>query len=144
MLTHNGFASGTAVSFEVTSAEDFGGNGLVAGSVPNPWTFTTEEASGIRNVPNPSPQIFIYPNPLMDNAQLIVECALPGETGELVFSLYNTLGKEVKRVNIHPDLSPNGYCRGIISRDHLPCGLYMYRLTSGNGMNVMGKLVIQD
>jgi hypothetical protein len=40
-LTHNAFAESTAYTFNVTVAQDTGGNALVAGAVANPWTFTT-------------------------------------------------------------------------------------------------------
>jgi len=41
-LTHSELAFDTVYSFQVTAADDLAGNPLVAGPVPNPWTFTTE------------------------------------------------------------------------------------------------------
>ncbi|UCG68634.1 MAG: tandem-95 repeat protein, partial [Thermoplasmata archaeon] len=42
--SHNPFTSTTVYNFEITGAKDPTGNDLVAGAVPNPWTFTTEDA----------------------------------------------------------------------------------------------------
>jgi ribosomal protein S6E (S10) len=44
--SHNAFASETTYTFEITNGKDLGGNNLVAGGVPNPWTFTTEDVLG--------------------------------------------------------------------------------------------------
>jgi hypothetical protein len=41
--SHNDFDSETTYTFEITQARDPAGNDLVAGAVPNPWTFTTED-----------------------------------------------------------------------------------------------------
>jgi hypothetical protein len=42
-FSHNLFNSDTLYTFQVTGAKDMAGNELVAGSIPNPWSFTTEE-----------------------------------------------------------------------------------------------------
>ncbi|MBA3045379.1 MAG: Ig-like domain-containing protein [Candidatus Thermoplasmatota archaeon] len=63
-LTHSNFAYGTAHTFQVTGAQDLAGNPLVAGPVPNPWSFTTVAApdttgpivSGVTATPNPVSQ----------------------------------------------------------------------------------------
>jgi hypothetical protein len=39
--SHNDFDSETTYTFEILSGRDLAGNFLIAGSVPNPWTFTT-------------------------------------------------------------------------------------------------------
>jgi parallel beta-helix repeat protein len=44
--SHNNFASTTTYTFNITEGKDLAGNDLVAGSVPNPWTFTTEDVVG--------------------------------------------------------------------------------------------------
>ncbi|MCK5309907.1 MAG: Ig-like domain-containing protein, partial [Thermoplasmata archaeon] len=61
-LTHADFATDTVYTIEVTAADDIAGNPLIAGPVPNPWSFTTETApdltgpvtSGIDVTPNPT------------------------------------------------------------------------------------------
>jgi hypothetical protein len=40
-FSHNPFNSDTTYTFQVTGAKDISGNDLVAGIVPNPWSFTT-------------------------------------------------------------------------------------------------------
>ncbi|UCG69737.1 MAG: Ig-like domain-containing protein, partial [Thermoplasmata archaeon] len=44
--SHNDFASDTTYTFEITGGKDLDGNDLVAGAVPNPWEFTTEDVAG--------------------------------------------------------------------------------------------------
>ncbi|UCE38945.1 MAG: Ig-like domain-containing protein, partial [Thermoplasmata archaeon] len=44
--SHNDFNSTTSYTFEITGGKDPAGNDLVAGAVPNPWTFTTEDVVG--------------------------------------------------------------------------------------------------
>ena len=44
-LTHTAFAYGTTYTFTVTGGTDVAGNALVAGAIPNPWTFTTLAAA---------------------------------------------------------------------------------------------------
>jgi hypothetical protein len=41
--SHDNFASETTYTFNITAGKDIAGNDLVAGAVPNPWTFTTED-----------------------------------------------------------------------------------------------------
>jgi methionine-rich copper-binding protein CopC len=45
-LSHANFAFSTSHIFTVTDAEDLGGNPLVGGPAPNPWSFTTIGATG--------------------------------------------------------------------------------------------------
>ena len=45
-FSHKDFGSLTSYIFKITSGKDIGGNDLVAGSVPNPWTFTTKDVIG--------------------------------------------------------------------------------------------------
>ncbi|UCG69869.1 MAG: Ig-like domain-containing protein, partial [Thermoplasmata archaeon] len=40
---HTDFDDDTQITFEITFAEDLGGNELVSGSKPNPWTFYTKD-----------------------------------------------------------------------------------------------------
>jgi uncharacterized membrane protein len=42
-LTHTNFSALTLFTFTITGGQDMSGNNLVAGTVPNPWTFTTED-----------------------------------------------------------------------------------------------------
>jgi hypothetical protein len=42
VLLHANFAFTTSYTFQVTGGTDLVGNSLVAGAVPNPWSFTTE------------------------------------------------------------------------------------------------------
>jgi parallel beta-helix repeat protein len=42
-FTHNPLAYGTIINFYVIAAKDISGNDLVAGPVPNPWSFTTSD-----------------------------------------------------------------------------------------------------
>jgi parallel beta-helix repeat protein len=44
--SHNDFNSETVYTFNITGAKDVAGNDLVAGAVPNPWTFKTEDVIG--------------------------------------------------------------------------------------------------
>ncbi|MBA3045378.1 MAG: Ig-like domain-containing protein [Candidatus Thermoplasmatota archaeon] len=63
-LSHANFAYGTSYSFQVTAAQDLAGNPLVAGPMPNPFSFTTLAApdttgpivSGVSATPNPISQ----------------------------------------------------------------------------------------
>ncbi len=44
--SHNAFDSETTYTFNITGGKDVAGNDLVAGAVPNPWTFTTKDVIG--------------------------------------------------------------------------------------------------
>jgi len=41
--SHNSFSEKTTYIFQITGGKDVIGNNLVAGSVPNPWSFTTQD-----------------------------------------------------------------------------------------------------
>ena len=43
-LSHNAFDSSRNYAFQITGGKDLAGNDLVAGAVPNPWSFITEDA----------------------------------------------------------------------------------------------------
>ncbi|MCK4266655.1 MAG: Ig-like domain-containing protein, partial [Thermoplasmata archaeon] len=45
-FSHNDFNSKITYTFQITAAKDAAGNDLVAGAVPNPWSFTTVDVVG--------------------------------------------------------------------------------------------------
>jgi hypothetical protein len=63
ILTHANFAFTTNYTFTVTAALDMFGRSLVAGPVPNPWTFSTEAT-------DPRPPAITTTFPLGTNAQV--------------------------------------------------------------------------
>jgi hypothetical protein len=79
-----------------------------------------------------SPQVRIVPNPLKNQAQVIVDGV--NVTDDMQFILYNIVGKEVSRMKINSGST-------MLERNNLPAGIYIYMLT-GKGVMLKGKLVI--
>lgn len=80
-----------------------------------------------------TPQVRIVPNPLKNQARIIIEGV--NATEDLTFILYNLVGREVYRMKVNSTTST-------LERNNLPSGLYLYLLT-GKEMMAKGKLVIE-
>lgn len=78
-------------------------------------------------------QVRIVPNPLKNQAQVIVEGMKISE--DVQFVLYNLVGKEVYRMKVNSNNT-------ILEKNNLPTGLYIYMLT-GKEVMTKGKLIIE-
>ncbi len=78
-------------------------------------------------------QVRIVPNPLQNQAQVIIDGLKISE--DLQFVLYNLVGREVYRMKVTGNIS-------VLERNNLPAGLYLYMLT-GKEIMTKGKLVIE-
>lgn len=77
----------------------------------------------------------LYPNPIIEYSTLKFKNS---EHESFVFLLYNTQGKLIDRIE------SSGTDTIIINKNHLPSGIYIYTLTSGNGKRVSnGKLIVK-
>ncbi|MCH8318782.1 MAG: T9SS type A sorting domain-containing protein, partial [Bacteroidetes bacterium] len=89
--------------------------------------------SGIRSITMPGDGIIIHPNPFSNTAILFFpQPAAEGYT----FTLYNILGKEVKRI---ADIKTNELK---ITRDGLLRGFYFYKVENDEGILKTGKIII--
>jgi hypothetical protein len=80
-----------------------------------------------------TPQVRIVPNPLKNQARVIVEGF--ASVNDLEFVLFNLVGQEVYRMKIHSGTTN-------LDRNNLTSGLYIYMLT-GKEVMAKGKLVIE-
>ena len=78
-------------------------------------------------------QVRIVPNPLQNQAQVIIDGLKISE--DLQFVLYNLVGREVYRMKVTGNIS-------VLESNNLPAGLYLYMLT-GKEIMTKGKLVIE-
>jgi hypothetical protein len=76
----------------------------------------------------------LFPNPLSTMSTLQVSTPLSNAT----FVIYNSIGTKVKEMT-----NCNGF-KIIIHRNQLSPGLYYYNLTTKNGINSSGKILISD
>jgi len=79
-----------------------------------------------------APSVKIVPNPMKNQAKLVVEGIQTGN--DLQFVLFNLVGKEVYRTSV-------GSSPLTLDRNNLPSGLYIYVL-KGKEVNLNGKLMI--
>ena len=96
------------------------------------FTDTCGVISGITEVRDNSIEVVIYPNPFSETATISTDVQ-----GDLLFSLYDLLGREVMRIKEERSNSI------VISRGVLPSGVYFYRLRTSEIILATGKLVIE-
>ncbi len=134
-LSHTDFVNSASYTVEVTYAEDTSGNLLIGGSVPNPWTFTTE--SIINNTYDLYPQnkLVIYPNPFSDKCTII----LPKDyctNAQLSFHLYDLYGREIKVI----EHISERYIQ--LMKGDLPKGVYYFSFETKIGKLGGGSIII--
>ncbi len=76
----------------------------------------------------------IFPNPFSDQMQIRVNPALLNTNPDLIFVMYDVNGKEVKREFISGTAI-------FFDSEHLPDGIYFYRLLSGEKSISTGKII---
>ena len=81
-----------------------------------------------------STTVDIYPNPLSVDAYVTIQN--PTKQDDYIFTVYNLLGEEVTRVE------PKNRSF-TIHRNNLSCGIYFYKLLSGNALVSSGKLLVE-
>lgn len=94
-------------------------------------TFNSCATSAIQN--KHYTEFSIYPNPFSQQATLRTSNYLHNAT----FTLTNALGQTLRRINFSGQTFT-------IQRNHLPAGVYFVRLTQGNTVIAVKKLVITD
>jgi hypothetical protein len=94
--------------------------------------FTISNATGITD-PLSSEHMNVYPNPLIDYATIEVYNPLHNRYS---LTLYNSQGKPVRTIQ----QMANG--RVTVERKNLTAGLYFIRLSDGNEICAVGKLVV--
>ncbi|MCH8902649.1 MAG: T9SS type A sorting domain-containing protein [Bacteroidetes bacterium] len=92
--------------------------------------------SHVASIPVKQPTVGIYPNPFTSFAIIEFDSYLLFQYDRLSLTLYNIIGKEVKR---YDDLKEN---QVKITREFLPDGKYIYALRSESGMIKTGKFSI--
>ncbi|MCH8902686.1 MAG: T9SS type A sorting domain-containing protein [Bacteroidetes bacterium] len=101
----------------------------------------------IIEIPNSTPRISIYPNPFANEATVYIHSGYISKMKQGYFSLYDILGKEVRRIQldhlIQQQNNPQGGVQFLLRRKGLPAGIYIYRVSSGNEYLAGGKVVVQ-
>ncbi len=79
-------------------------------------------------------KITVYPNPFTDYSLISID----RDCYNASLTIYNITGKKVKEIN---NISGSEI---EISRDNLPCGIYLLRLTENNKLVYSEKIIISD
>lgn len=90
--------------------------------------------SGITQLPSPSQQLTMYPNPATGHVTIETSQRLTNAT----LTLYNTNGQHVRKLD---------HITGtkiVLQRDNLPAGLYVVRLTQDGSIIATDRLVVVD
>ncbi len=80
-----------------------------------------------------------YPNPVRAGGETNISFISPGNC-EVSFTLFDILGREAHSIPAR-EYSP-GKQTIVLNTNNFPAGIYVYRLTSGDGKSISGKLVI--
>lgn len=137
MLIHSlPFAALTLETMTITKAYNKMGDPLGAGSVPNPWTFTTEEVgiadgSGPGEIRISSLSLTNFPNPWRSTTSFAVE--LPHASSAL-FQVFDVTGR-MRRTLLDQPMPAGRHLVSWDGRDEqgktLPSGVYFYHFNSG-------------
>jgi hypothetical protein len=98
------------------------------------WGWHLITGTGINPELSPVSEFKIYPNPFSSQTTLQTDNLLQNAT----FTVDNFFGQTVKQIK---NISGHTVT---LSRDNLPSGLYFVRLTEGNKIIAVSKLVITD
>ncbi|MCX6291992.1 MAG: T9SS type A sorting domain-containing protein [Bacteroidetes bacterium] len=96
---------------------------------------TSSLVIGLNDLPSPAQHFSNYPNPFHDYT--VIDVHSFGQKKEVSFSVYNLAGEMVYSTLI------NTGKEFVFHRDHLPAGLYVYKLTDSEKNHAFGKLVIE-
>lgn len=87
----------------------------------------------IEDLANPLDEIRVFPNPMQQETMVHI----PAEIGEVTFRLYDSVGKELRRME---GISAKRFS---FQREQLPAGMYIYRIEDELGRFISGKLIIE-
>jgi hypothetical protein len=119
------------------------GEPVVAWAVLDPNTLVGVEDEKINFVPNSIQLYGNYPNPF--NPSTTIKFAIP-ETGDVNISIYNTLGEEMKSVNLSNKNA--GELEYSFNATSFPSGVYFYKITLSNSatsinyLSKIGKMIL--
>ncbi len=102
-----------------------------AGNITTGWC--AETLTGIEEVHNDI-SVYLFPNPIKDNAQLIIQSTL--QLKEPILKIYNLMGQELRSISVTNNLA-------IINKDNLKPGIYFYSLYDAKTKISTGKFLIQ-
>lgn len=102
-------------------------------SSPNDCIFAGQTITGFDELTNKN-AFSIYPNPFISTTTI----QTIGDFQNATVTIYDLLGKSLKQINNVSGMTVS------LSRDDLPGGLYLLRLTEGNKIIAVEKLIIND
>ena len=91
--------------------------------------------TGIAGAESTADAVTIYPNPF--NVSLNITLSDVSQMNKAVLKMYNVLGEEVMNIAINKEVSS-------IETNHLPSGIYIYRVICNNKIVQSGKLISQQ
>lgn len=90
---------------------------------------------GEQVAPPAGPELFVYPNPANEGAEVLYQLPQGSGSAELIF--YNTAGQQVLQLPVQPNSE-----RTHISTAQLPAGTYLYQLRTGTEVIGGPRLVV--
>jgi hypothetical protein len=114
-------------------------------SATNIESFTTPTKTGVEDIVNNNPQGYAlsqnYPNPFNPTTTICYNLVKVGNLDKVNIRVYDVLGREIA-VLVNEE-KPAGEYRVTFNASHLPSGVYFYRLSAGNYVDMKKMLLVK-